>query len=238
MPRSNLGSIVLLLIKAIKAFYNNYPILSWIAAGPVVRALAMTARAGRPCVRALAMTAKKPVIMRHAPTMTTKTTGFTLIEILVAVLIIGILAAIAIPQYQFSVEKTKAAQAFTILKALNDATERYYLTHGQYPALNDYDVLDITIPHTSVNSLNTLQTKYFLIRLRYENHLLGNHIEWPGCMLSTPYPGSAKGKYTCRYTDNNVRDKKLCEALCGTTDPSKFTEVNNSHYCWFNNWNI
>ena len=70
--------------------------------------------------------------------------GFTLIELLVAVLIIGILAAVAVPQYQKAVEKSKAIQALTLLKTVQQAYEAYYIANGSYP--DKWGQLDVTIP--------------------------------------------------------------------------------------------
>ena len=57
--------------------------------------------------------------------------GFTLIEMLVVVLIIGILAAIALPQYENAVEKSKASEALIILKSLQQQQALCYLEKGE-----------------------------------------------------------------------------------------------------------
>jgi prepilin-type N-terminal cleavage/methylation domain-containing protein len=62
----------------------------------------------------------------------TRRSGFTLIEILVVVLILGILASFAVPQYFKVVEKGKAAEAFTTFGDVHGAQDRYLAGTGQY----------------------------------------------------------------------------------------------------------
>ncbi|WP_428048761.1 type IV pilin protein [Candidatus Avelusimicrobium caledoniensis] len=72
--------------------------------------------------------------------------AFTLIELLVVVLIIGILAAVALPQYTKAVERSRATQAVTLLKSLYQAAQEYQLANGEW--FKKFDELSVDIPWT------------------------------------------------------------------------------------------
>lgn len=87
--------------------------------------------------------------------------GFTLLELLVVVLIIGILASIALPQYTKAVEKAKLSEALTTLKSIEDSLYRlmYENDNLENPS---FDILDIELPNQSENDYATENFEYIL----------------------------------------------------------------------------
>lgn len=85
--------------------------------------------------------------------MKQNTQGFTLIELLVVVLIIGILAAVAMPQYQMAVWKSRYATIKSLAKSLTTAQDIYYLANGTYTL--DETALDIDGSWSKCDPANT-----------------------------------------------------------------------------------
>ena len=70
--------------------------------------------------------------------------GFTLIELLVVVLIIGILAAVALPKYELAVEKSRAAEGISLARSIALANQAYYMANGSWS--DDINELDVEFP--------------------------------------------------------------------------------------------
>lgn len=70
-----------------------------------------------------------------------KKAGFSLVELTIVVVILGILATFAVPRFMSSVEKTKASEAFNYLSQIESAQGRYNAENGKYA--NQTSKLDI-----------------------------------------------------------------------------------------------
>jgi len=87
-------------------------------------------------------------------TKTMSRTGFSLVELAVVVVIIGVLAAFAVPRFRSSVERSKAAEAFNYLAAVQASQERYHARQSTYA--DDLDVLDIKLTSPKYFSVGSI----------------------------------------------------------------------------------
>ena len=151
-----------------------------------------------------------------------KRKGFTLIELLVVVLIIGILAAIALPQYQVAVLKTRYTQLMVLADALRRAEDAYYLANGKYAlSIND---LDITIPRDCRQGGGNISCLNIFYCTVYDGTPGTENAGYVYCHL---YMGGTKYLYYriadlkkntkrfCGTTSNFTLGKKVCESLGG-----------------------
>ena len=145
--------------------------------------------------------------------------AFTLIELLVVVLIIGILAAIALPQYRLAVEKSRAAEALVALRNIKNAMEVCKMETGAVcQKLSD---LAIALPGTPVNDTN-VQMKDFTLAISgfnlgsvgYEVVATRNDgdVDWLKYYLFYQRSKDAT-RVTCVAT--SVPARSICRSLCG-----------------------
>ena len=76
----------------------------------------------------------------------TKKTGFSLVELTIVVVILGILATFAVPRFMTSVEKSKASEAFSYISQIHSAQGRYNAEHGVYAKNTNKLDIDLDSP--------------------------------------------------------------------------------------------
>lgn len=147
--------------------------------------------------------------------------GFTLIEMLVVVLIIGILAAIALPQYQLAVDKAKFSEYQSMASALRDAYNEYILIQNKAPS--KFEDLSFDIPDSFQKKSNSSwdcvsdNDMYCCISTTIPNILAGaitcgnNSFAYVEVFLDTySRPFSQK---KCISDSSNKRGMRLCSVL-------------------------
>ncbi len=137
--------------------------------------------------------------------------AFTLIELLVVVLIIGILAAIAVPQYATSVKLSKVRSLLPIAKAAYEANQIFYLNTGTYT--NEIDKLDISIDYTETSEIKSGKTTYTGYhtpwgKLWINNASAVNSLDVEDVVIDYGYSANLNGQsYGVCYGNNQICSK-------------------------------
>ncbi len=132
--------------------------------------------------------------------------AFTLIELLVVVLIIGILAAVALPQYNLAVAKARVNRLLPLMKSIENAQEVYKIANGTYAA--DFTLLDIDMPAGAVTTTpQSIDYSNFVCGL-YTNSLLCTDRQ-DSVALESVY-----NSHMICWAQNSTSSQSICKAVC------------------------
>jgi len=156
--------------------------------------------------------------------------GFTMIEILVVVVIVGILTTIALPQYTRSIERSRATEAMAAIKALNDSVYAYAAGRtGATACPTSFKKLAIAFPGTHSSDGSQITSRDFIYTINSATNALIPGTDCPGVtatrkagrdmdyIIWNPFTVGTAGKgHTLACT--SAGDKEASIAVCKSLD--------------------
>lgn len=158
--------------------------------------------------------------------------GFTLIELLVVVLIIGIISAIALPQYEKAITKTRLSTAVQMIKSLSTGVEEYILVHGTTPSkITDTNIF----PTLTCGTDACCSDKHFRYCMQSAGlprlQAWSNNYQYGIIWNSSVQPQAATSKLYCFAVKDSEADKKDYCALIGAED--KIQSPTSETFWWY-----
>lgn len=141
--------------------------------------------------------------------------GFTLIELMIVVAIIGILAAVAIPQYQDYTQRAQMSEAFTMTAAAKTAIAEFAQSNGAYPAKDDLTDLGITAITGQYGSAAVAEGTGVITITMAAAGVVGADIAGQTVTLTPPTLAGLTGAFTWTCASTKIKQKFLPKNCTG-----------------------